>query len=136
MAPVVTGEDLAKGRAAAADIRASRPSAELDVMALDLASFASIRSFAAEFSRRYSQLDVLIANAGVSTRRRQLSADGYELNFAVNHLGHQLLTGLLLPRLKAAGQARIVVISSSLHKNAKIDFSDLQGEKTWSMTSS
>jgi NAD(P)-dependent dehydrogenase (short-subunit alcohol dehydrogenase family) len=128
--------DLEKGRAALEHVRGQVNESNLHLMRLDLASLESVRTFARELGARYSRLDVLIENAGVSTRARQTSADGYELDFAVNHLGHFLLTDLLLPQLKASAPSRIVVVASSVHKGATLDFDDLQGERSWSMMGS
>jgi retinol dehydrogenase-12 len=128
---VLACRDLERGRAAIADIQAQTPSAEVRVMRLDLASLQSVRDFAAAFVAEYPRLDVLIENAGVSTGSRQLTADGFEMDFGVNHLGHFLLTTLLLPTLKASAPSRVVVVSSSVHKGAHIDFDDLQSERSW-----
>ncbi len=91
--------DTAKGEAAAAAIRAAVPGAELEVAALDLASLASIRTFADAFARTHGRLDMLINNAGVMAIPRRTTADGFEMQFGTNHLGHFALTGLLLPLL-------------------------------------
>jgi len=132
-AKVVLGcRDLDKGRRALDDIAAATGSTALHLLSLDLASLAAVRAFASEFSDRFVRLDVLIANAGVSTARRQLSHDGHELDFAVNHLGHFLLTDLLLPRLRHASPARVVVVSSAAHRRARLDFADLQSERGFS----
>jgi NAD(P)-dependent dehydrogenase (short-subunit alcohol dehydrogenase family) len=133
---VLACRDLEKGQTAMAEIRAQADASELHLLRLDLASLESVRAFAGDFAARFSRLDVLIENAGVSTGQRQVSADGYELDFAVNHLGHFLLTRLLLPQLQAAAPSRIVVVSSSVHKGAALDFDDLQGERRWSMMGS
>jgi NAD(P)-dependent dehydrogenase (short-subunit alcohol dehydrogenase family) len=74
---------------------------------------------------------VLVENAGVMTQKRQLTADGPEMNFGVNHVGHFLLTELLLPLLKASAPSRIVVVSSNMHSSGKIDFDDIAMEKSW-----
>ncbi len=129
---VVACRDVGKGRAAAEDIRSRVPGADLQVMQLDLASLESTRAFATVFSKAHPRLDVLVENAGVSTGKRQVTADGFEMDFGVNHLGHFLLAELLLPRLKASAPSRVVVVSSSVHKSAKLDFDDLQGEREWS----
>lgn len=131
---VLACRDADKGRAALAEIEAQAGAAcgPLHFMRLDLASLASVRAFAAELATRMPRVDVLLENAGVSTGVRSLSEDGYELDFAVNHLGHFLLAELLMPLLRAAAPARIVVLSSSIHSSAKLDFDDLQGERSWS----
>lgn len=129
---VLACRDLDKGRAALEGIKAKTGSADLHLLRLDLGSLKSVREFAKAFTDQFPRLDVLIENAGVSTGKRQLTADGFEMDFGVNHLGHFLLAELLLPTLKASAPSRIVVVSSSVHKGAKLDWDDLQGEKSWS----
>jgi NAD(P)-dependent dehydrogenase (short-subunit alcohol dehydrogenase family) len=125
---VIACRDLARGNAARAELPAA---SAVHVMQLDLASLASVRAFAAAFLARFSRLDVLVANAGVMTRSRQLTADGLEMDFGVNHVGHFLLTELLLPLLKASAPSRIVVVSSNLHTRGKLDFDDLAMARSW-----
>jgi NAD(P)-dependent dehydrogenase (short-subunit alcohol dehydrogenase family) len=100
-------------------------------MPLDLASFRSIRAFARDFADRFDRLDVLLNNAGLVQRRRTETEDGFETTFGVNHLGHFLLTDLLLGRLRAASPSRVVVVSSDAHKGARngLDFDDLQSRR-------
>ena len=95
----------------------------------DLSSLAAVRKLAAEISAQYPRLDVLVNNAGTGTRRRQVTVDGYERTFAINHLAPFLLTNLLLERLKAGKAARIVTVSSMAHRGGKLDFDDLNWEK-------
>jgi NAD(P)-dependent dehydrogenase (short-subunit alcohol dehydrogenase family) len=128
---VIACRDVDKGKAALEEIAAKTGASALHVMRLDLASLESVRSFAAAFSARFTRLDVLVENAGVMTQKRQLTADGLEMNFGVNHVGHFLLTELLLPLLKASAPSRIVVVSSSMHSSGKIDFDDIAMEKNW-----
>jgi retinol dehydrogenase-12 len=113
----------AAGEAAVERIKAASGSADVKLLMLDLASLASVRACAAEFLALDEPLHVLVNNAGVGGQRG-LSADGFELHFAVNHLGHFALTQLLLDRLKASGPgARVVNVSSEAHYNARgIDF--------------
>ncbi|QUL56137.1 SDR family oxidoreductase [Paenibacillus tritici] len=99
-------------------------SGKIRLMLCDLASFASIRAFADEFTAEYPVLDVLINNAGVVSLKRELTADGYELDLGVNHLGHFLLTDLLLDSLKAAEQGRIVVVASGAFKMGRLHLED------------
>jgi NAD(P)-dependent dehydrogenase (short-subunit alcohol dehydrogenase family) len=107
-----------------------RPSAELAL--LDMASLASIRSFAAGYADRNKPLDILINNAGVmALPHRELTADGFERQFGTNHLGHFALTGLLMPALLAAPAPRVVTVSSLAHRNGKIDFDNLQSERKY-----
>jgi NAD(P)-dependent dehydrogenase (short-subunit alcohol dehydrogenase family) len=129
---VIACRDVDKGNAALDELAASTGSKDLHVMQLDLASLASVRAFAAAFMAKFARLDVLVANAGVMTAKRQLTADGLEMNFGVNHVGHFLLVELLLPLLQASAPSRIVVVSSNMHASGKIDFDDLAMEKSWS----
>jgi len=102
----------------------------VDVMALDLNSLASVRRFVTEFKERYKKLDGLVNNAGVMNTPKGETEDGFETQFGVNHLGHFLLTELLLDLLKASAPGRIVCVSSAAHagmagSEAKIDLEDL-----------
>ncbi|MHA6758920.1 oxidoreductase [Streptacidiphilus sp. PAMC 29251] len=126
---VLACRDTGKGQDAASELRAAVPGARLDVQRLDLADLDSVRTFAADFSRRYDHLDLLINNAGVMAPPRRTTADGFELQLGTNHLGHFALTGLLLPRLLAASDPRVVTVSSTLHAYGRIDLDDLQREK-------
>ena len=128
---VIACRDVDKGKAALEEIAAKTGANDLHVMRLDLASLESVRSFAAAFTAKFTRVDVLVENAGVMTQKRQLTADGLEMNFGVNHVGHFLLTELLLPLLKASAPSRIVVVSSNLHSSGKIDFDDIAMEKSW-----
>ncbi|MFD7168575.1 oxidoreductase [Streptomyces violascens] len=116
----------ARGRAAEDRIRSEVPGARAEFRPLDLADLASVREFAAKFP--YEQLDLLVNNAGVMALPYGKTADGFETQFGVNHLGHFALTGLLLPRLRAAGAARVVSVSSGMHALANIDIGDLNSE--------
>ena len=99
---------------------------------LDLASLASIADFAQRMRARQS-LDLLINNAGVmALPRRQTTADGFEMQFGTNHLGHFALTARLMPLLRRAGAPRVISVSSLAHRTGFIDFDDLQGERTYS----
>ena len=101
----------------------------VDLLICDLSSQKQIRSFVDEFKQKYQNLHVLINNAGVMAAKRKLSVDGFEMNFAVNHLAPFLLTNLLLDMLKKSTPSRVVNVSSGSHRMAKIDFDDLQSEK-------
>jgi NAD(P)-dependent dehydrogenase (short-subunit alcohol dehydrogenase family) len=114
--------DHDKGAAVAAEIRAARPAADPVVRALDLADLASVRRFAAACTE---PVDVLINNAGVMVTRRAETVDGFELQLGTNHLGHFLLTTLLLPRITD----RVVTVASDAHRWAQLDLSDLQWER-------
>ena len=87
---------------------------------------------AATLLERYERIDVLVNNAGLVMGRRELTEDGYERTFAVNHLAPFLLTNLLLDRLRASAPARVVTTSSDAHRAGHMDLDDLQGERSWS----
>lgn len=126
---VITSRNPERGRAALDDVRERSGSTDVSVMDLDLASFASIRKFAADFLDRSDRLDVLLNNAGGILSARTETAEGFESTFGINHLGHFLLTQLLLDRLESnPGGARVVNVSSVAHKGARkgLDFDDLQ----------
>ena len=97
----------------------------------DLSSLGQVRGLAEAFRNRYPRLDVLVNNAGSYFFRRELSADGLEMNFAVNHLGHFALTLLLMRSLRASPSARIVNVSSAAHERWTIDFDDLRCDKRY-----
>ena len=118
-----------KGREAVERIRAEHPGAAAEAMALDLADLASVRRFAAEFARTRNRLDILVANAGIMAVPFGRTADGFELQFGTNHLGHFALTGILLPAIRRAPGGRVVVMSSDGHRFAKVDFDNLNAEK-------
>lgn len=120
--------DESKAVEAMERITAIHPNADLKWIPLDLASLASVTS-AAEVVRQESRLDVLINNAGVMIPPRTETADGFELQFGVNHLGHFALTGQVLPMLKDRDGARIVNVSSLAHRNGRIDYDDLRAEQ-------
>jgi len=105
--------------------------AGLEVIDLDLADLASVAAAASQVHREFGRLDLLINNAGVMAPPRRLSRDGYELQFAVNHLGHFALTAALLPLLEQQSGARIVTVSSGAHYFGRIAFNDLQGERRY-----
>ena len=130
---VVTSRNEERGRAARDEIVERSGNQSVEVMPLDLASFRSIRSFAADVLDRFDRLDVLVNNAGLTLQRRRETEDGFEETFGVNHLGHFLLTDLLVERLRATAPARVVVVSSNAHKSARrgLDFDDLQGERRY-----
>ncbi|WP_423743437.1 oxidoreductase (plasmid) [Haladaptatus sp. SPP-AMP-3] len=108
------------------------PDATLDVREIDLADLSSIRAFADGFESEYDDLCVLCNNAGVMAVPRDETADGFELQFGVNHLGHFALTGLLLDSLlETDGETRVVTQSSGLHENGEMVFDDLQGKREY-----
>jgi NAD(P)-dependent dehydrogenase (short-subunit alcohol dehydrogenase family) len=119
--------DPAKAEAARTEIRARTPAAQVDVLSLDLRSLASVRSCAKAVLEAYSRVDVLLNNAGVVPSTLRLTADGFEEQIGVNHLGHFLLTNLLLERLAASAPARVVTVSSMMHAGGAIDFASFRG---------
>jgi NAD(P)-dependent dehydrogenase (short-subunit alcohol dehydrogenase family) len=126
---ILACRDRGKAEAAAAAIRKAQPNAAIDVMELDLASLGSVRAFADAYRARESRLDVLCNNAGVMALPYRKTADGFEMQFGTNHLGHFALTGLLLDRLLATPGARVVTVSSGAHRAGRIRFDDLQWER-------
>lgn len=128
---ILAVRDEAKGRRAVAAITAERPGASLEVRRLDLADLDSVRAFADGLRADHSRLDVLVNNAGVMAPPRSLSAQGHELQFAVNHLGHFALTGLLLDLLAAGRDPRVVTVSSVNHRQGRLFFDDLHGERRY-----
>ncbi len=102
-----------------------------ELVALDLSSLASVQAAAGEVADRVEMLDLLVNNAGVMAPPRTLTADGFELQFGTNHLGHFALTGRLLPLLLAAPAARVVTVSSGAHRMGSIAFDDLMGERSY-----
>ncbi|MET8874003.1 SDR family NAD(P)-dependent oxidoreductase [Nocardia sp. NPDC004604] len=127
-AVVLAVRDVEKGKQAAARI-----TGDVTVQPLDLTSLDSIRSAAADLRAARPRIDLLINNAGVMYTPRQTTADGFELQFGTNHLGHFALTGLLLDRLLPVPGSRVVTVSSTGHRiRAAIHFDDLQWERSYS----
>jgi NAD(P)-dependent dehydrogenase (short-subunit alcohol dehydrogenase family) len=129
---VITSRDRQRGATAAVGIE-SRTGRAVDVAALDLTSFASVREFAKAFLDTHDRLDILVNNAGLVLRERRVTEDGHETQFQTNHLGPFLLTGLLRERLEACAPARIVVVSSEAHRVARrgLDFDDLESARSY-----
>ena len=128
---VLACRDRRKGTAARDAILAKAPRATVEVMALDLASLDSVREFSQQFHRGYDRLDVLCNNAGVMALPYCQTADGFEMQFGTNHLGHFALTGLLLDRLLATPGARIVNVSSLAHRLGAIRFDDIHSRSRY-----
>lgn len=126
-ATVVLGcRDLKKGEAARAQLVASTGNENAVVMQVDLANLSRLRNFVTKFEARFSRLDLLVNNAGLWPRTRRKTEDGFELTFGVNHLGPFFLTHALLPLLERSAPARVVVLTSSLHFGAEMDWEDPQ----------
>ncbi|GAT67846.1 short-chain dehydrogenase [Planomonospora sphaerica] len=131
---VLASRDRGRGEATAARIRAETGGGAAEWLALDLGDLASIDRFAAGLTAArggLEGLDLLVNNAGVMALPRQTTADGFERQFGVNHLGHFALTGLLLPELLARPGARVVTVTSGLHRSGRMDFDDLMGERRY-----
>ena len=129
---VIVGRSDTRTRAAVARIEAvAAKAATVDTLVADLSSQAGVRRLAQEIRDRYPALDVLVNNAGAMYTRRQVSEDGIELTWAVNHLAPFLLTTLLLDRLQATPSARIVTTASDAHIGAHVSFDDLNAERAY-----
>jgi NAD(P)-dependent dehydrogenase (short-subunit alcohol dehydrogenase family) len=131
-ATVVVSAREGKSDAASGEIADAVPEAKLEPRELDLADLASVRAFAERVAAEHPRVDLLVNNAGVMMPPRAETADGFELQFGTNHLGHFALTGLLLDQLAAADAARAVTLSSIEHKPGGLDFDDLQCERSYS----
>lgn len=126
---LVHGRTMEKAQATVAQLARESRGAKLEPVAGDLSSFAEVRSLAATVASLAPRLDVVIHNAGVFLNERKLSADGFEVTFAVNHLAPFLLTHLLLPELRASDEPRIVNVSSIAHTRGVIEFDDLSSAR-------
>lgn len=129
---VLVGRDEAKTARVVDAIKAATGNEAVSSLLADLSVQAEIQQLAREFRARHDRLDVLINNAGGIYTERQLSADGIEMTFALNHLNYFLLTNLLLDLLKASAPARIVNVASDAHRFGALNFDDLQSEKSYS----
>jgi NAD(P)-dependent dehydrogenase (short-subunit alcohol dehydrogenase family) len=126
---VLAVRNLEKGNLALARIVAAHPDADVTLQELDLSSLASVRAAAASLRKNYPRIDLLVNNAGVMWTPKQLTDDGFEMQFGTNHLGHFALTGLLLDNLLPVRGSRVVTVSSTGHRlRAAIHFDDLQWE--------
>jgi NAD(P)-dependent dehydrogenase (short-subunit alcohol dehydrogenase family) len=129
---ILTGRDDRKGQSAIENICREVSGAKISYESLDLANLASIADFSQRMHSRQS-LDLLINNAGVmAPPRRQTTADGFEMQFGTNYLGHFVLTARLMTLLRRASGPRVVNVSSLAHRTAFIDFDDLQGARVYS----
>jgi NAD(P)-dependent dehydrogenase (short-subunit alcohol dehydrogenase family) len=126
---VIAVRNMKKGTAVAEKIKAAYENADIKVIELDLANLESVRQFSENFKKNHTRLDLLINNAGVMMPPYAKTSDGFELQFGTNHLGHFVLTGLLMDLILNTGSSRVVNVSSTAHKSGKIDFDDLNWEK-------
>ncbi|KAJ3598206.1 hypothetical protein NHX12_001717 [Muraenolepis orangiensis] len=122
---VMACRDLTRAERAAEEVRLSTGNGNVVIRHLDLASTCSVKQFAKEFLDSEERLDILINNAGIMMCPKWLTEDGFETQLAVNHLGHFLLTNLLLPKLRSSTPSRVVTVSSLAHEGGKMDFDDL-----------
>jgi NAD(P)-dependent dehydrogenase (short-subunit alcohol dehydrogenase family) len=129
---VIVGRNASKTARLVEEIRAISGNKNVDSLLADLSSQQEVRRLANEFKSKYSHLHVLLNNAGGVFMQRQLSVDGIEMTFALNHLAYFLLTNLLLDTIKASAPARIINVSSDAHASGKIEFDNLQGERNYS----
>lgn len=128
---VIACRDAGKAATALSQIRASAPGSSVESLTLDLASLASVRAFAGAFRANYRRLDALCNNAGVMALPYRKTKDGFEMQFGTNHLGHFALTGCLIDVLCATPGARVVNVSSTMHRIGRIRFDDLQSERSY-----
>ncbi|CAN7358161.1 SDR family oxidoreductase [Phenylobacterium sp. LjRoot225] len=129
---ILAGRSPEKGAAAVGRIAAAAPGGRAEFEPVDLASLASIAAFADRLTGRGQAIDVLVNNAGVmSPPKRQVTADGFEVQFGVNYLGHFALTARLLPLLKRSAAPRVVNVTSLAHRYGPIDFDNLQSERRY-----
>ena len=137
---IIVGRDETKTRRVSGDLKALSGSSKIDTLVADLSSMDEIRRVANEFRAKYDRLDVLLNNAGAVFSSYQQSVDGYEMTFALNHISYYLLTHLLLDNLKrtadAQGEARIINVSSSAHRNATLRLDGLRDESGFSFMNS
>jgi NAD(P)-dependent dehydrogenase (short-subunit alcohol dehydrogenase family) len=131
---VMLCRNRAKGEAVQAEIKAASGNDQVDLIVADLSELSEVRRAAGEFKQKYTQLHVLVNNAGGINTEHKITADGLEYTFVTNYLAPFLLTELLLDVLKASAPARIVNVSSVAHTQGKIDFADLQGAQRYSFT--
>ncbi len=128
---VIVGRSAHKTSQVAEEIRQATGSPNVDSLLADLSSQQDVRRLASAFQAKYARLHVLLNNAGGTFLTRQLSVDGIEMTFALNHLAYFLLTNLLLDTLKACAPARVINVASDAHATGKIEFDNLQGERSY-----
>lgn len=129
---LLTSRDPSKGQRVVEELRAQTGNDALELFVGDLSSMKDVRRVAQEVRELHPKLDVLVNNAGGLFNQRQTTVDGFEMTFAFNHLAYFLLTNLLLPSLKAAGNARVVIVASSANRFATMRWNDLQFRSRYS----
>jgi NAD(P)-dependent dehydrogenase (short-subunit alcohol dehydrogenase family) len=128
---ILACRNQAKGEDARRAIEVRAPSAQVEVAELDLASLESVRAFAGRLRSEHDGIDLLINNAGVMATPRRRTADGFELQFGTNHLGHFALTGLVIDMLEGRNDAHVVTLSSGTHRFGRIAFGNLGGDRRY-----
>jgi retinol dehydrogenase-14 len=128
---LVHGRNEHRGKNVVEEIRKATGNQNVELLIADFSSMEQVRRLAAEVKQRCSALHVLINNAGIFLNERRLTADGFETTFAVNHLAPFLLTNLLLDLLRNSAPARVITVSSVAHTRGKLDFENLQAEKSF-----
>lgn len=129
---IMACRNMGKAEKAKSKIEQEVSDADLEILEIDLSNLASVRNFAKTYQSKFDRLDVLINNAGIMMPPYTKTEDGFELQFQANHLGHFLLSGLLLDTIVKTPKSRIVSLSSLAHKGGKINFDDLQSEQKYS----
>lgn len=132
---IIVGRNSDKTSAVSAEIKNATGNTRLTTYIADLSSMAEVRRLAKEVKAEHDRIHVLLNNVGAIFQKRQVTADGFELTFALNHLSYFLLTHLLLDVLKASTPARIINVASEAHKSSRADFSDLYAEKHYGILS-
>ena len=133
MGVVIAGRDRARTEAARRFIIERSRSNRVEIVLADFSRLAEVRRLAEEFLSSHDRLDVLVNNAGLFSPKYRISADGFELTFAVNHLAPFLLTNLLFERLKTSAPARIINVASEAHRHNRIDIGNLARPQDWTM---
>lgn len=128
---LLVSRDAGKGQEVVREIRLLTGNGQVELIRGDLSTRQSVRALARAVEATTDHLDVLVNNAGVVSRKRVVTADGLELQFAVNHMGPFLLTRLLLPLLQAGAPSRVVTVASQAHQRGRMHWDDLQGEKRY-----
>jgi NAD(P)-dependent dehydrogenase (short-subunit alcohol dehydrogenase family) len=133
---ILAARDPGRGDEALGQVRVQAPGASVELRGLDLANLASVRHLAGDLAAKHDRLDLLVNNAGVMAIPARRTADGFEMQFGTNHLGHFALTGLLLPLLLRGsvlgGPARVVTVSSMLHRRGRLHRDDLMADGWYS----
>ncbi len=129
---ILVGRDQSKGESVRNELMVQTGNDQIDIMTADLSNMNAIQNLSAEIHKKYNKLNVLINNAGAFFSKREITDDGFEKTFALNHLGYFLLTKLLLDLIKKGKNPRIINVASGAHIGATLDFDNLQGKNDYS----